>query len=32
VELQLLDDDHQLTASMDKIWDGARIFLGLSGT
>jgi pimeloyl-ACP methyl ester carboxylesterase len=29
VTLRLLNDDHQLTASMDEIWDGARGFLGL---
>jgi len=29
VTLRLVDDHHQLTASMDEIWDGAREFLGL---
>jgi pimeloyl-ACP methyl ester carboxylesterase len=29
VTLHLIDDDHQLTSSMDEIWDGAREFLGL---
>jgi len=31
VTLRLVDDDHQLTASMDEIWEGARGFLGLGG-
>jgi hypothetical protein len=30
VELRLLDDDHQLLASLDAIWGEARRFLGLS--
>jgi pimeloyl-ACP methyl ester carboxylesterase len=30
VTLNLLDDDHQLTASMDEIWSGTRMFLGLA--
>jgi len=29
VDLHMLDDDHQLTSSMDEIWDGSRRFLGL---
>lgn len=29
VTLRLLDDDHQLAASMDRIWDESRTFLGL---
>ena len=30
VELHMLDDDHQLTASVEFIWDEMRRFLGLS--
>jgi pimeloyl-ACP methyl ester carboxylesterase len=30
VTLSLLDDDHQLTASLPRIWDGMREFLGLA--
>jgi hypothetical protein len=30
VTLSLLDDDHQLIASLPRIWDGTRAFLGLS--
>ena len=30
VELHLLDDDHQLTASLDVIWTATRRFLGLN--
>jgi pimeloyl-ACP methyl ester carboxylesterase len=30
VTVQLLDDDHQLLASMPRIWDQSREFLGLS--
>ena len=29
VTLSLLDDDHQLTASLPRIWDGMAHFLGL---
>jgi hypothetical protein len=29
VELHLLDDDHQLTASVGHIWQEMRRFLGL---
>jgi hypothetical protein len=29
VELHMLDDDHQLTASVDYIWGQMRAFLGL---
>jgi hypothetical protein len=29
VTLSLLDDDHQLTASLARIWDSAAPFLGL---
>ena len=29
VTLSLLDDDHQLIASLPKMWDGIRGFLGL---
>ena len=29
VTLSLLDDDHQLTASLPRIWDGVQEFLGL---
>lgn len=29
VDLRMLDDDHQLTASVDLIWDESRKFLGL---
>jgi pimeloyl-ACP methyl ester carboxylesterase len=29
VTLSLLDDDHQLTASLPRIWDGLQPFLGL---
>jgi pimeloyl-ACP methyl ester carboxylesterase len=29
VELHLLDDDHQLAASMETIWNGTAAFLGL---
>jgi pimeloyl-ACP methyl ester carboxylesterase len=29
VRLELLDDDHQLLKSLDAIWAGTRIFLGL---
>jgi pimeloyl-ACP methyl ester carboxylesterase len=32
VELHLLDDDHQLTASLDYIWTHVRRFLGLGRT
>ena len=31
VRLELLDDDHQLAHSLEAIWAGTRIFLGLSG-
>ena len=31
VDLHLLDDGHQLTDSMDAIWQGCQIFLGLRG-
>jgi pimeloyl-ACP methyl ester carboxylesterase len=31
VTLHMLDDDHQLTSSIDTIWNTARDFLGLSG-
>jgi pimeloyl-ACP methyl ester carboxylesterase len=31
VELHLLDDDHQLTASVDYIWNEMRRFVGLGG-
>lgn len=31
VDLRLLDDDHQLTASMDVIWPEVERFLGLEG-
>jgi pimeloyl-ACP methyl ester carboxylesterase len=31
IRLELLDDDHQLIQSLDTIWAGTRIFLGLSG-
>ncbi len=30
VELHLLDDDHQLIASLDQIWKTMQVFLGLS--
>lgn len=30
VELHLLDDDHQLTASLDRIWEAMPRFLGLT--
>ncbi len=30
VDLRLLNDDHQLTASLDEIWHGSERFLGLS--
>ena len=30
VELHLLDDDHQLTASLDYIWDALKVFLGFA--
>jgi pimeloyl-ACP methyl ester carboxylesterase len=29
VRLSLLDDDHQLTASLPRIWDGVAAFLGI---
>ncbi len=29
VELHMLDDDHQLTASVDRIWTEMRRFLGV---
>jgi pimeloyl-ACP methyl ester carboxylesterase len=29
VSLVLLDDDHQLAASLDRIWEGTRAFLGV---
>ena len=29
VTLSLLDDDHQLTASLPRIWDGVQEFFGL---
>jgi pimeloyl-ACP methyl ester carboxylesterase len=29
VDLRLVDDDHQLTASIDQVWRAAEIFLGL---
>jgi pimeloyl-ACP methyl ester carboxylesterase len=29
VSLVLLDDDHQLTASLETIWEGTRVFLGV---
>jgi uncharacterized protein len=29
VELRMLDDDHQLGASLDQIWEHTRVFLGL---
>jgi surfactin synthase thioesterase subunit len=29
VELHLLDDDHQLIASLDTIWERTSAFLGL---
>lgn len=32
VDLRLLDDDHQLTASMDTIWPEVERFLGLAST
>lgn len=31
VDLRLLDDDHQLSASMDVVWRESRTFLGLAG-
>ena len=31
VTLSLLDDDHQLIASLPRIWTGVRAFLGLDG-
>jgi hypothetical protein len=30
VMLRLLDDDHQLTASIDVIWQESAMFLGLA--
>lgn len=32
VELHMLDDDHQLTASLPYMWEEMRRFLGLDGT
>ena len=32
VELHMLDDDHQLTASLPYLWEEMRRFLGLDGT
>jgi pimeloyl-ACP methyl ester carboxylesterase len=32
VTLRLVEDGHQLTASMDQIWKDAKTFLGLRGT
>jgi hypothetical protein len=32
VTLHLLDDDHQLHASLETIWEVAAPFLGLSST
>jgi alpha-beta hydrolase superfamily lysophospholipase len=29
VDLRMVDDEHQLTASVDRIWDASRVFLGL---
>jgi pimeloyl-ACP methyl ester carboxylesterase len=31
VRVSLLDDDHQLLGSLDRIWEDTRAFLGLSG-
>jgi hypothetical protein len=30
VDLRALDDEHQLTASIDRIWDESARFFGLS--
>ena len=32
VELHMLDDDHQLTASVEWIWNEMRRFLGIGGS
>ena len=29
VDLRMVDDEHQLTSSMDEIWEASRVFLGI---